>query len=114
MANKNLFSRLAARLAGARAPLLEPDARNGAGAPATPFDAGHARAQYATTGCLNGTFYATAEAQLEDVLRLCDAVPAERIAKTAVYARERGFMKDLPALLVAYLSVADADLCARV
>jgi 60 kDa SS-A/Ro ribonucleoprotein len=90
------------------------DARNSEGAPAYRFTEKHALAQYAATGCLNATFYATAEAQLESVLRLCDGVPAEFVAKTAVYCRERGFMKDLPALLCAVLTVEDPALCERI
>src|SRR4029453_17631536 len=35
---------------------------------------------------------------------------AEFIAKTAVFCRERGFMKDMPALLCAVLSVKDREL----
>ena len=73
---------------------------NSEGAPAYAFEARHALAQYAATGCLNGTFYATARCSSRRVLKLCDRVPAEFIAKTAVYCRERGYMKDMPALLV--------------
>src|SRR5205807_5368299 len=92
--NSNLFQTFAGRQ------LRAADARNSEGAPAHEFDARHALAQYAATGCLHGTFYATAEMQLENLLALCDAVPAQFIAKTAVYARERGHMKDMPAVLV--------------
>src|SRR6266498_5911204 len=38
------------------------------------------------------------------------AIDAEFIAKTAVFCRERGFMKDMPALLCAVLSVKDREL----
>jgi 60 kDa SS-A/Ro ribonucleoprotein len=48
------------------------------------------------------------------MLGLCAAVDAEFIAKTAVFCRERGFMKDMPALLTASLSVKDRDLLARI
>jgi 60 kDa SS-A/Ro ribonucleoprotein len=108
VANKTLFQTFAGKL------LRNTDAINGACAPAYAFAARHALAQYAATGCLNGTFYATAEMQLDAVLRLCDRVPAEFIAKTAVYCRERGFMKDMPALLCALLSVQDATMCERI
>jgi hypothetical protein len=63
---------------------------------------------------LNATYYASAELQLDTVMRLCAEVPASFLAKTAVYARERGFMKDLPALLCAVLSVEDAALCEQI
>lgn len=64
----------------------------------------HALAQYVSTGTFNGTFYATAEDQLTKVLELVRKCPPEFVAKCAVYARERGFMKDMPAFLCAYLA----------
>jgi 60 kDa SS-A/Ro ribonucleoprotein len=108
VANKSLFQTIAGKW------FPKPDAVNSEGAPAYAFSSKHALAQYAATGCLNTTFYATAEMQLETVLRLCDEVPAEFVAKTALYARERGFMKDLPALLCALLTVKDPVLCDRI
>ncbi|MDQ3818300.1 MAG: RNA-binding protein, partial [Acidobacteriota bacterium] len=66
------------------------------------------------TGCLNHTFYASAEEQLAKVLEICASVDAEFIAKAAVFCRERGFMKDMPALLCAVLSVRDRALFAKV
>ncbi|PHV19090.1 RNA-binding protein [Janthinobacterium sp. BJB446] len=79
-------------------------ARNAEGAPAYALTPRHQLAQYAATGCLNTTFYASAEAQLATVLELCQAVDPAFIAQTAVYCRERGYMKDMPALLVAVLA----------
>ncbi|MDZ5637332.1 RNA-binding protein [Janthinobacterium sp. GMG1] len=79
-------------------------ARNAEGAPAYALTPRHQLAQYAATGCLNTTFYASAEAQLAHVLELCQAVEPAFIAQTAVYCRERGYMKDMPALLVAVLA----------
>lgn len=93
MANAQLFQ-------SAQAPL----ARNAEGAPAYALTPRHQLAQYAATGCLNTTFYASAEAQLAVVLELCKAVEPAFIAKTAIYCRERGYMKDMPALLVAVLA----------
>ena len=72
----------------------------------------HRLAQYAATGCLNSTFYASAEAQLATVRELCQAVEPAFIAQTAVYCRERGYMKDMPALLVAMLAGQGAAQCA--
>ncbi len=108
MANKNLFKSIAGKLKP------KAGARNEEGAPAYAFTPKHALAQYAATGCLNSTFYTTAEAQLAKVIELCDKVEPEFIARTAVYARERGFMKDMPALLCAVLSVKDRALLARI
>src|SRR6266550_4793526 len=104
MANKTLFKSLIGKLVPAT------DAINEERAPAYALSPKHQLAQYAATGCLNTTFYATADEQLAKVLELCAGVDAEFIAKTAVFCRERGFMKDMPALLCAVLSVKDREL----
>ncbi|MBL9128788.1 MAG: TROVE domain-containing protein [Verrucomicrobiales bacterium] len=85
------------------------DTRNEAGGKAYAFSPRHALAQYAATGCLNGTFYADAATQLKRTLELASAVEPAFAAKVAIYSREKGFMKDMPALLCAALSVLDAD-----
>ncbi|MFI4861868.1 MAG: RNA-binding protein [Phycisphaerales bacterium JB063] len=108
MANKSLFKSLAGKLAP------KADTRNEAGGTAYAFDARHALAQYAATGTLNGTFYASAHDQLETVLGLCGQVESEFIARTALYTRTHGYMKDLPALLCAVLSVRGPGLLAEV
>ncbi|MEG1114563.1 MAG: RNA-binding protein [Janthinobacterium sp.] len=103
MANAQLFQ--SAQQTGTLPAAL---ARNAEGAPAYALTPRHQLAQYAATGCLNTTFYASAEAQLATVLELCQAVDPAFIAQTAVYCRERGYMKDMPALLVAVLAVQGA------
>lgn len=108
MANKNLFRSLVGRLAP------KTDTRNEAGGVAYAFSAEHALAQYAATGCLNATFYASGEEQLERVLQLCAKVEPEFIAQAAIYARQKGLMKDLPALLCAALSVRSPGLMAEI
>lgn len=108
MANKTLFKSLIGKLMPAT------DAINEERAPAYALSPKHQLAQYAATGCLNTTFYATADEQLAKVLELCADIDAEFIAKTAVFCRGRGFMKDMPALLCAVLSVKDRELLARV
>lgn len=108
MANKNLFASLIGRL------LPKTDLVNEAGGTAYRFDPAHALAQYAATGCLNHTFYASAEEQLGVVLELATQVEPALLAQTAIYARERGHMKDVPALLLAVLSVRDPKLFASV
>jgi 60 kDa SS-A/Ro ribonucleoprotein len=108
MANKTLFKSLAGKLMPAT------DALNEEQAPAYALSTKQALAQYAATGCLSKTFYASAGEQLAKVLELCAGIDAEFIAKTAVFCRERGFMKDMPALLCAVLSVKDRELLARV
>lgn len=98
MANANLFQSIRGKL------LPQANARNHHGAPAHALSPKHRLAQYAATGCLNATYYASAEAQLATVLELCKDVDAQFIAQTAVYCRERGYMKDMPALLTAVLA----------
>jgi 60 kDa SS-A/Ro ribonucleoprotein len=104
MANKTLFKSLIGKLMPAT------DALNEEHAPAYALSPKHQLAQYAATGCLNTTFYASADEQLAKVLELCAEIDPEFIARTAVFCRERGFMKDMPALLCALLSVKDRAL----
>lgn len=98
MANKTLFKTIRGMLAPAA------DTVNEAGGSAYQLSPKAALTQYAATGCLNTTFYASAESQLQQVLELTSAVPTDFIARTAVYCREKGFMKDMPALLCAILA----------
>ncbi|MGH9428713.1 MAG: hypothetical protein ACRD2L_20700, partial [Terriglobia bacterium] len=104
MANKTLFKSLIGKLMPAT------DALNEERAPAYELSPKHQLAQYAATGCLNTTFYASADEQLAKVLELCADIDAEFIAKTAVLCRERARMKDMPALLCVVLSVKDRAL----
>jgi 60 kDa SS-A/Ro ribonucleoprotein len=108
MANKALFSSALAKFrpradtvneAGGVAYTLEPEAK---------------LAQLAATGTLADGFYSDAGAQLADVLEAAKAVDSLFVAKTAIYARKAGAMKDMPAVLAAYLTVADPDLAVRV
>jgi 60 kDa SS-A/Ro ribonucleoprotein len=108
MANTSLFAPLLGRLVPAA------DARNEENAPAYALSPRAALAQYAATGCFNATFYATAADQLDRVLALCVEVEPAFVARTAVYCREHGHMKDMPALLCAYLAAFDTALCARI
>ena len=108
MANKQLFQ----TRPGAVLPVAM--ARNAAQAPAYALDAKHKLAQLAATGCLGGTFYADAAEQLGTVLALTHEVDAAFVARAAVYARERGHMKDMPALLMASLATRNTDLLVKV
>ena len=101
MANKFLFPSTRGRMTP------RPDAQNAEGAPAYPFGPEHALAQYAATGCMNGTFYAGAAAQLDRLLALANEVSTEFLARAAVYCRAKGHMKDAPALLLAVLASRD-------
>ncbi len=106
MVNTQLFQTLKSTLANTFLPVT--NTTNDAGAPAYAMTPEHKLAQYAATGCLNATYYASAEAQLTTVLELTREVSPEFIAQTAVYCRERGYMKDMPALLVAALTMRNA------
>ena len=99
MANKTMFASMRGKL------LPAVNGLNAAGGNAFMLDPREALAQLAVTGCLNGTFYATAKDQLDEVLGLANKVEPEFVAKTAIYARQSGFMKDMPALLLACLTV---------
>lgn len=98
MANKMLFK----SNRGKQVPAA--DMLNEAGGLAYAMPPKQMLAQYAAIGCLNHTFYASAEEQLDTVLKLCRSIEPAFIAKTAVYARSNGYMKDLPALLCAVLT----------
>ena len=108
MANKGLFASAIARL------LPAPDAVNHEGSSAYAYGPEAKLAQLAATGTLADTFYGAAEAQLADVLEAAKAVDPCFVAQTAIYARRSGAMKDMPALLAAYLTVADPDLAVPV
>ena len=107
MANTTLFQSIKTRLTAA-------DTHNEAGGIAYTLTPKQQLAQLAATGCLNSTYYADAQDQLEQVLELAEQLDAEFIAKTAVYARQKGFMKDMPALLLAVLAQKDVNMLARV
>ena len=107
MANATLFQSVKTRLTAA-------NTRNEAGGIAYTLTPKQQLAQLAATGCLNSTYYADAQDQLEQVLELAEQLDAEFIAKTAVYARQKGFMKDMPALLLAVLAQKDVNMLARV
>ena len=96
--NNNLFATQRGEMVQAT------DAVNEAGGVAYTRDAKSMLAQLATTGCFGNTFYVTAEKQLETVLELCKDLEPEYIAKVAIHARERAYMKDMPALLCAILT----------
>ena len=107
MANTNLFQSIKNRF-------TKTDTHNEAGGIAYTLTPKQQLAQLAATGCLNNTFYADAQSQLDQVLKLAESLDAEFIAKTAVYARQKGFMKDMPALLLAVLAQKDVNMLARI
>jgi 60 kDa SS-A/Ro ribonucleoprotein len=90
------------------------DIMNEATGRAYAFSPEHALAQYAATGTFNQTYYAHEVEQLQKVLDLASKVDPEFVAKAAVYCREKGLMKDMPAFLTAYLAARDVRLLASV
>ncbi len=109
MANKSLFGST-----GAKAPAT--DTVNNAGGAAYSMTDRHALAQLAATNCFNGTFYATAESSLDLAKQTALKLKNDPlfIAKVAVYSRQKGYMKDMPAFLTVLLSEIDTALFHKV
>lgn len=104
MANKKLFpSAVAADIT-----------KNNAGGVAVALSDEAALTQYVMTGTFNGTFYTDAETDLKWVIELARKIEPEYLARLAVFARERAYMKDAPALLLTALSVRSPILFAQV
>lgn len=108
MANKGLFASAVAKL------LPRADTLNREFAPAYAYGPEHKLAQLAATGTLADNFYGAAETQLAEVLEAARACDPRFVAQAAIYARQSGAMKDMPALLAAYLTVADPDVAVPV
>lgn len=102
MANKALFQSAVGRL-----PAVDTINQHGSGAYA--YQPKHKLAQLVMTGCFNQTFYANAEMQLQDIMELVNSLDTEFIVKAAVYARQKGHMKDMPAFLVAVLATRQTN-----
>lgn len=104
MANKTLFSTRNARRNRLlkNAPII--DTQNDAGGKAYSYTSKQALAQFAVTGTFHGSYYANAQTQLDRVKDLANECDSEFLAKLAVYSREQGKMKDVPAYLLAVLA----------
>ena len=105
MANKKLFG---SALPGRTVP--KTDTTNRAGGKAYAFGPEHTLAQLACTGTFNDTPSATVADQLETIRKAASQCSPEFIAQCAVYAREKGYMKDMPAALAVILSTKDPAL----
>lgn len=99
MANKSLFNK---RGVSRNTPV--PNTVNEAGGQAYSLSDKAALAQFAVTGCFNNTYYVNADDQLKQVEQLASKCDSQFIAKLAVYARQNGKMKDMPAYLLAVLA----------
>lgn len=78
--------------------------KNKAGGASFSLSARESLAQYAATGFFGSTYYTTAAEQLEEVGKLCLSLDDAFIAKAAIYARQQGRLKDMPAYLLAVLA----------
>lgn len=108
MPNLELFRTIAGKFIPAT------DTRNAAGGVAYTRSPKSELAQLAMTGCLNGTYHAQAEVQLEAILKRTAEIDPAWIARLALVARKKGHMKDVPALLLATLAVRDRAVAERV
>lgn len=95
--NKTLFNTRAGNVPVA-------DTVNHAGGKAYSRSAEEALAQLSVTGCFGDTYYASAADQLAEAKKVVGENTPEFIAKCAIYARERGGMKDMPAFMLAKLT----------
>ncbi len=103
MVNKAIFKTYLGKL------LPSTNTVNEAGAPAYKLTPKEALAQLAVTGTFNGTFYADGETQVHALQELSAQVEPEFLARLAVYAAQKGFMKDMPVTLLALLSTLQSD-----
>lgn len=103
MANRAVFGSSRGRTVKAT------DTKNAAGGVAYALGPKQALARYAATGCISNTFYVKAEDHLDRVLNLAKECDSEFIARLAIFARKEGYMKDMPALLMAVLASRGED-----
>lgn len=111
--NKNIFSNKSSKKSS-KVVISETNTINKAGGVAYKLEDKAALAQICMTGCFNSTYYVSGEDQLKTVLELANKVDPEFVAKLAVYARQKGLMKDAPAVLAAVLSAKDTELLTKV
>jgi len=114
MSNKKLFASKSSKKSVSKKVVLPTNTVNEAGGAAYKLSDKAALAQYAMTGTFNGTFYASDQDQLKKVLELAHKVDPKFVAKLAVYAREKGLMKDMPAVLAAVVAGKDSDLLSAI
>jgi 60 kDa SS-A/Ro ribonucleoprotein len=107
MANKSVFASMKGRL------LPAATAKNAAGAPAYAYSDAHALTQVAMTGTFGQTYYQDPMQELVRTLELAQKVDPSFLAKAAIYTRQSGHMKDMPAFLLAVLAGRDPVLFQR-
>jgi 60 kDa SS-A/Ro ribonucleoprotein len=114
MATKNLFSNKSKSASVSQKVTKPTNTVNNAGGVAYSLSDKAALAQLAMTGTFNGTYYVSGEDQLKRTLELANKVDPTFVAKLAVYAREKGLMKDMPAVLAAVVAGKDSDLLSKI
>ena len=114
MASKNLFSNKSNSKSTSVKVVRATDTVNEAGGQAYSLSDKAALAQYAMTGCFNGTYYTSDKDQLKKVLELSKKVSPEFLAKLAVYSRQKGLMKDMPAVLAVVVSGRAPELLVKI
>lgn len=115
MSNKNLFSNKKSVSKSVSAKVtLRPNTTNEAGGVAYKLSDKAALAQYAMTGTFNGTYYTSDQEQLKKTLELANKADVKFVTKLAVYAREKGLMKDMPAVLAAVVASRDSSLLEQI
>lgn len=102
MANKAIF-------ASATVSIPAANTKNAAGGKAYKSEPAAALRQYAMTGTMNNTFYTSAKSHFETAVKLMKACSVQEVADIAIEARTNGYMKDMPALMVAYLASVKTD-----
>ncbi|MCE2576125.1 RNA-binding protein [Komagataeibacter sp. FNDCR2] len=107
MADRSVFASLRGRFAP------HANTRNAAGAPAYDLVPAHRLAQLAMTATFAGGCYQDAQTQVRALVELARTVSPDFLARTAIHVRDKGHMKDTPALLLAVLSGRDPVLFAR-
>jgi 60 kDa SS-A/Ro ribonucleoprotein len=113
MSNKNLFANKNKSVVSQKV-TLPTNTVNEAGGTAYKLSDKAALAQYAMTGCFNGTYYTSDADQLKRTLELANKVDPKFVAKLAVYARQKGLMKDMPAVLTAVVAGKDPELLSQI
>ena len=113
MSNKKLFSKQNKQVVSQRV-TLPTNTVNEAGGTAYKLSDKAALAQYAMTGCFNGTYYTSDTDQLKKTLELANKVDPKFVAKLAVYARQKGLMKDMPAVWAAVVAGKDPELLSKI
>ncbi len=101
MVNKKIFS--ASSSSSKEAPTA--DVKNAAGGKAFSSSAVQSLSQIAATNCFNGTYYVSAETNLQLAKQAAEGVEdSEFLAKVAIYSRDKAYMKDMPAFLTVMLA----------